>query len=333
MKYALLIAAISITMPATGQDCIIADDYASDYGLWYPGANQTTGMRMAITSDRMQSYSPYGWYNSAPALAAAMSYGWQMDMTANWAMQVDLHIAPPVPAQGDLGMAIMVMLEGNPVSMSMQRAWTFGGGTYHNYINGQSFTYRSTLKWINGSASSDLFSYGLNTDDTWYIWWDSATGIMYGGDTLHYTNTAFATSLNGFSSSSLAWIGFGGIAWGDTPAYSANNTWGDNACVLYGNTVGSEVGACCMGDECVQVPYNGCDGTFLGYGVACEDCICDSAPSCPGDFYEDNVVNSTDLNLLLAVWGTDACDYDIDGTGVIGMVDLLTLLHNWGSCN
>ena len=96
MKYALLIAAISITMPATGQDCIIADDYASDYGLWYPGANQTTGMRMAITSDRMQSYSPYGWYNSAPALAAAMSYGWQMDMTANWAMQVDLHIDPPV---------------------------------------------------------------------------------------------------------------------------------------------------------------------------------------------------------------------------------------------
>ena len=45
-----------------------------------------------------------------------------------------------------------------------------------------------------------------------------------------------------------------------------------------------------------------------------------------------SIVNSIDLNLLLAVWGTDACDYDIDGTGVIGMVDLLTLLRNWGSC-
>ena len=160
-------------------------------------------------------------------------------------------------------MAIMVMLEGNPASMYMHRAWTFGGGIYHNYLNGQSFTYRSTLKWINGSASSDLFSYGLNTDDTWYIWWDSATGIMYGGDTLHYTNTAFATSLNGFSSSSLAWIGFGGMAWG-THRPTARTIHGAimRACCMATRLALN--GACCMGDECVQVPYNGCDGTIRG---------------------------------------------------------------------
>ena len=93
------------------------------------------------------------------------------------------------------------------------------------------------------------------------------------------------------------------------------------------------------------------------------------------DFYwRTTCVNSTDLNLLLAVWGTlsstsrasisgtDNQYYPqqidpisgkrktlctsggttpksiyahdtTDGTGVIGMVDLLTLLHNWGSCN
>lgn len=326
-----IIMLLSATAAFGGTDCIVSDDFDSAVGLWLDGANQTTNMRMQLVDNRLHAYSPYGHYSSSPAIAGAMSWDWTMDMTQDWAMQADLHINPPSPTQGDVGMMFTVMLEGSPISMSMTRAWTFGGGTYYNYVTGQYYVYRSTLKWINGQANSDVFGYGRAIDDTWYIWWDSSTGIIYGGDTLHSTGTAFATSLNGFSSSPVASVGIGGYIWGAMGAFNGS-MWADDYCLLYGNTVGSVVGACCMGDECVQVPYNGCDGTFLGIGVACETCTCDGEPSCPCDFYQDGIVNSIDLSLLLAVWGTDACTYDVAGTGTVGMLDLLTLLRSWGSC-
>jgi hypothetical protein len=323
---------LTTTLAVAGTDCIVSDDFGVSNGLWLDGANQTNNMRMQLADDRLHAYSPYGHYSSSPALAGAMSYGWAMDMTEDWAIQADLHIDPPSPAHGDVGMMFTVMLEGNPQTMSMTRAWTFGGGTYYDYISGQGYTYRSTTKWTNGQATTDQFGYGRAVEDRWYIWWDSSTGIMYGGDTLHATGTAFASSLNAFSTSSAAWVGLGGYAWGSVSAFNGS-MWGDDICVLYGSAQGSLVGACCFGDTCEQVPLAACTGTFLGFGVACESCVCDSEPSCPGDFFEDYVVNVTDLNLLLTVWGTEACNYDLDGSGDVGMVDLLTVLQNWGLCS
>ena len=333
MKIVLSISLLlTTTLSASGDECIVADDFATTAGLWMDCANQTTAMRMEYVDSRMHAYSPLGNDSSAPALAAAMSYGWQMDMLEDWAIQVDLHIDPPVPTQGDVGMSIFIMLEGDPATMTMTRAWTFGGGTFYYYPTGGGL-YRSATTWINSAIYSDQWTSGRLVDDTYFVWWDSDTGMIYGGDTLHATGSAFATNLNGFSSSSAAWVGVGGYLKGPIANAFNGTMWGDDLCVLYGSAVGAAVGACCMGDECVQAPQAGCDGTFLGIGVACVDCICDGAPSCPGDFFDDQIVNSTDLNLLLAAWGTDTCAYDIDGSGTVGMLDLLTLLRNWGSCS
>ena len=55
----------------------------------------------------------------------------------------------------------------------------------------------------------------------------------------------------------------------------------------------------------------------------------------PGDLDGDGVVGVLDLLILLAGWGPcpdppDACSADLDADGFVGILDLLTLLANWG---
>lgn len=52
----------------------------------------------------------------------------------------------------------------------------------------------------------------------------------------------------------------------------------------------------------------------------------------PGDVDGDGVVGVTDLLSLLAAWGPcPDCAADLDGDGVVGVVDLLALLSLWGT--
>lgn len=54
---------------------------------------------------------------------------------------------------------------------------------------------------------------------------------------------------------------------------------------------------------------------------------------CPADLDGDGVVNVVDLLDLLAAWGPClGCAADIDRDGAVGIDDLLQLLGNWGSC-
>jgi YVTN family beta-propeller protein len=51
----------------------------------------------------------------------------------------------------------------------------------------------------------------------------------------------------------------------------------------------------------------------------------------PGDLNGDGVVNVLDLLILLDEWGPcPACDSDLNGDGVVNVLDLLILLSNWG---
>ncbi len=61
-------------------------------------------------------------------------------------------------------------------------------------------------------------------------------------------------------------------------------------------------------------------------------------PPCPADIDGDDIVNVTDLLLLLAQWGTtDPTKADITGPdgepdGIVDVHDLLALLAAWGPC-
>jgi hypothetical protein len=54
-------------------------------------------------------------------------------------------------------------------------------------------------------------------------------------------------------------------------------------------------------------------------------------PLCPADLNGDDKVDTADLLMLLAAWGSSGPG-DIDGDGIVGTADLLALLADWGDC-
>lgn len=93
-----------------------------------------------------------------------------------------------------------------------------------------------------------------------------------------------------------------------------------------------------IGPDCNE---NGiCDGIDIADGTS-EDVNENGIPDecedlCPEDIFEDGVVNTVDLLILLGNWGPcppeGPCSGDVDGSGSVDVVDLLALLGAWGPC-
>ena len=59
----------------------------------------------------------------------------------------------------------------------------------------------------------------------------------------------------------------------------------------------------------------------------------DAQPSATGDPNGDGIVGILDLLTLLAAWGTNPDGPpNFDGDGTVGILDLLALLADWGDC-
>ena len=63
--------------------------------------------------------------------------------------------------------------------------------------------------------------------------------------------------------------------------------------------------------------------------------VLDCGQTIPGDLDDDGMVGILDLLTLLAAWGPcpdppDPCAADLDEDGNVGILDLLALLANWG---
>jgi len=69
---------------------------------------------------------------------------------------------------------------------------------------------------------------------------------------------------------------------------------------------------------------------LLAFSLIGWDINLDPAP-CAGDLNADNSVDSADLAILLAAWGTAGLA-DLDGSGSVTSGDLAILLATWGSC-
>lgn len=54
--------------------------------------------------------------------------------------------------------------------------------------------------------------------------------------------------------------------------------------------------------------------------------------TCAADINGDGSANSSDLNLILAAWGTADPRADLNGNNYVGDADLNTLFDNWGAC-
>ena len=53
---------------------------------------------------------------------------------------------------------------------------------------------------------------------------------------------------------------------------------------------------------------------------------------CDGDLNDDEVVDGTDISVILGYWGQNDPAYDLDGNGVIDGSDLAIVLGWWGAC-
>ncbi len=61
--------------------------------------------------------------------------------------------------------------------------------------------------------------------------------------------------------------------------------------------------------------------------------FCGVQSDCPADLDGDDTVNVVDLLSLLSQWGPcEGCDADLNGDSIVDVVDLLALLSAWGPC-
>ena len=92
-----------------------------------------------------------------------------------------------------------------------------------------------------------------------------------------------------------------------------------------------QLGSCCLDDEtCIRLPAILCSGTWGGAGSFCNDaCI-----TCEGDIDGSGTVGVEDLLVVIASWGScGGCTGDLTGDGVVGVEDLLIIIANWGFCS
>ncbi|MDP7574030.1 MAG: GC-type dockerin domain-anchored protein, partial [Phycisphaerales bacterium] len=60
----------------------------------------------------------------------------------------------------------------------------------------------------------------------------------------------------------------------------------------------------------------------------------EETPPCPADMNGDGVVDVIEVLLLLDAWGQcEDCAADINGDGIVDTDDLLSVLAAWGACD
>lgn len=94
---------------------------------------------------------------------------------------------------------------------------------------------------------------------------------------------------------------------------------------------GLQLGGCCLDDEtCIRLPAILCSDTWGGGGSTCFD----SCIACEGDIDGSGTVGVEDLLVVIASWGPcGGCTGDLTGDDVVGVEDLLIIIANWGSCS
>jgi len=70
------------------------------------------------------------------------------------------------------------------------------------------------------------------------------------------------------------------------------------------------------------------NGQILIGGQNCEPDV-----PCVGDVNGDGVVNVLDLLLIVEYWGQSSIQYDIDENGIVDNGDLMFIIGNWGNCD
>jgi hypothetical protein len=314
-----------------GTDCKIGDDFSGGglTDIWEVG--QSSGSVVSATESGGQiRFSAAANTDYSFDIGFAFSSDWYMDMTSDWAISAWWYSNPPTPSYGDTGLALAVMLDATPSTAYLTYGATMSVGRYN--VDEENFRYEVCNRWINNDYYLiDQDPYYTDTSGTLYVWYDESADKLYFGDVL-YGGSPFIVDYfqsGSPSNSQQARIGFGAYSFAFVPAYGTSNYRGDNFCILDGDVIGPDVGACCFGESCVETIAFSCDGEWQGVQTDCSYC---DADSCYGDVDGDGSVSSGDITALIGYWGDPGGSGDVDGNEVVDVHDLLALLESWGTC-
>lgn len=343
MRFARLISSVLLVLVCLGeaaqaQGCYIWDNFSNNdlYPTWVPGSSPNSVVYGVEAGGQLRFGAIANiWFDEYNT--SAWSNGWGVDMSQDWAIQMDWFVNPPSPnvvigiPRSEVGLMCTVLLEGETDGVVLYRAVTITAhrGLIYNgqplYYDGQSIDY-----WVDGAnAGAQSWEIRSWSAATVYIWYDAAFGVIY-FDTAPpgvSTSPMSAVGVGALSPASTATIGIGAYSLGSIPAFSSTSLAADNFCILYGDPVGIRVGACQLLGGCIETVVESCDGTFT-LGAVCDDiCECEWDVDCSGQ------VGMGDISLLLSTWGQCvSCTSDLTRSGDVGIQDLLILLEHWGGC-
>lgn len=231
------------------------------------------------------------------------------------------HIAPPVPGFGDVGMSFVLMLEGDPATLYLRDGFTLNAGVYN--VGEGVYVYESTRMYDDGSYWTATTGNRSFTENVVYIWYEAANGCIYYNDHPGQQGAVQICGVGSLSSATEGYIGFLAYNFGSVPSFGGSSLWCDDICLRYGRVLGEAVGACYVGDACVQTIETSCLGSWQA--GPCDE-------GCEGDIDDDGNVGFYEVLAILAAWGNAGGPEDVDGDGTVGFGDVLLVLALWGPC-
>ena len=84
---------------------------------------------------------------------------------------------------------------------------------------------------------------------------------------------------------------------------------------------------------CGNSPNDQIEGSWQDLGGNCVEINCDNCqPDCIADVNQDGIVDSADLGLVIAAWGSSNATCDLDGNKLVDGGDVAYVLGYWDSC-
>ncbi|MCH2153250.1 MAG: hypothetical protein MK089_07915, partial [Phycisphaerales bacterium] len=164
--------------------------------------------------------------------------------------------------------------------------------------------------------------YGLDTNNgTWFVVPTAAQGesvTFYDTDCQPQSGVLVAR-LTTFGEESV--IQFNALLQGKD---ETGDTWQESVEMTSGYEAIEDCNSNGINDQCDIANGDSADADANGIPDECE---------CPSDITGDDVVDITDLLIVIGAWGSDYPPADVTGDGEIGIEDLLEVINAWGSCD
>ena len=324
-----------VALSSSAQECSFNDSFNDNAvsGHWMRFGSNDDLLRCREQNERLEFTAPVN-NPGFTLLAGVIGRGWEVDLSADWAVSFRIHVDPSSPQLGDLGLGFFALQEFDATQVFPRYGYSFMSGLGQSPATGGLLPYETARLWEDGEWYAEGEYSGIRSyvETDMYIWYDSATDSINHGREFMSGNWQTVHGLRALSSKTTVSLGLFGYSYVFAPASSGSDLWIDDFCMIYGKMVGPNVGACCLKDECIQTQAAFCSGSWQGVGVTCDSdsVICGV---CVGDLTSDAQVSGADIAVLLSDWGSVSGVSDLNDDGLVGGADLTILLSSWGPCD